>query len=129
MGIGRNTFHFTSLRGVPLQDIELIFTHENVNFAGCDSIQGGPCAKMGIPNLENDIMQFEGPVTEYSHGTSRTPAMEYAKVTHTDSSAPPKIATLRLACEALDLRARNGRGTHPPEFDPHEPYPNRYLLN
>jgi hypothetical protein len=36
VGIGRNTFHFTSLRGVPLDDIELIFTHENVNFAGCD---------------------------------------------------------------------------------------------
>lgn len=58
VGIGRNTFHFTSLRGVPLDDIELIFTHENVNFAGCDSVQGGPCSKMGIPNLENDIMQF-----------------------------------------------------------------------
>jgi hypothetical protein len=58
VGIGRNTFHFTSLRGVPLNDIELIFTHENVNFAGCDSIQGGDCSKMGIPNLENDIMQF-----------------------------------------------------------------------
>ena len=58
VGLGRNTFHFTSLRGVPMDDIELIFTHENVNFAGCDSIQGGDCSKMGIPNLENDIMQF-----------------------------------------------------------------------
>jgi len=58
VGIGRNAFHFSSLRGVPLNDIELIFTHENVNFAGCDSIQGGDCSKMGIPNLENDIMQF-----------------------------------------------------------------------
>jgi hypothetical protein len=58
IGVGRNTFHFTSLRGVPLDDIELIFTHENVNFPGCDSIQGGPCSKMGIPTLENDIMQF-----------------------------------------------------------------------
>jgi hypothetical protein len=58
IGIGRNSFHFTSLRGVPLNDIELIFTHENVNFAGCDSIEGGDCSKMGIPNLENDIMQF-----------------------------------------------------------------------
>jgi hypothetical protein len=58
VGVGRNTFHFTSLRGVPLDDIELIFTHENVNFAGCDSTQGGDCSKMGIPNLENDIMQF-----------------------------------------------------------------------
>lgn len=61
VGVGRNSFHFTSLRGVPLNDIELIFTHENVTnttFPGCDSIQAGDCGKMGIPNLENDIMQF-----------------------------------------------------------------------
>jgi len=61
VGIGRNSFHFSSLRGVPLDDIELIFTHQNVTnleFPGCDSIQGGDCSKMGIPNLENDIMQF-----------------------------------------------------------------------
>lgn len=61
VGIGRNSFHFTSLRGVPLNDVELIFTHENVTnatFANCDSIVGGDCSKMGIPNLENDIMQF-----------------------------------------------------------------------
>lgn len=61
VGIGHNSFHFTTLRGVPLNDVELIFTHENVTnatFAGCDSIVGGDCSKMGIPNLENDIMQF-----------------------------------------------------------------------
>jgi hypothetical protein len=61
VGFGRNSFHFTSLRGVPLDDIELIFTHENVTnatFPGCDSTQAGDCSKMGIPNLENDIMQF-----------------------------------------------------------------------
>jgi hypothetical protein len=58
VGIGRNSFHFTSFRGVPLDDIELIFTHENVDFPGCDSTQAGDCSKMGIPGLENDIMQF-----------------------------------------------------------------------
>jgi len=61
VGIGRNSFHFSSLRGVPLNDVELIFTHENVTgatFPGCDSISAGDCKKMGIPNLENDIMQF-----------------------------------------------------------------------
>jgi hypothetical protein len=61
VGIGQNSFHFTSLRGVPLDDIELIFTHENVTdatFPGCSASQGGDCSKMGIPNLENDIMQF-----------------------------------------------------------------------
>ena len=34
VGIGRTSSHFTSLRGVPLQDIDLYFTHENVDFAG-----------------------------------------------------------------------------------------------
>lgn len=61
IGISRNSFHFASLRGVPLNDVELIFTHENVtnqNTPGCDSIAGGDCSKMGIPSLENDLMQF-----------------------------------------------------------------------
>lgn len=61
VGVGHDSFHFTSLRGVPLNDIELIFTHENVTnatFPGCDSIVGGDCSKMGIPTIENDIMQF-----------------------------------------------------------------------
>jgi hypothetical protein len=57
-GIGRTTAHFSSLRGVPLDNIELFFTHENVDFAGCDSLNaGGDCTKMGIPNLENEIIQ------------------------------------------------------------------------
>src|SRR6185437_8444859 len=58
VGVNRNSFHFSTLRGVPMNDIELIFTHENVNFPGCDSIAGGDCSKMGVPALENDIMQF-----------------------------------------------------------------------
>src|SRR5206468_6324093 len=31
---------------------------QNVNFAGCSAANNGDCAKMGIPNLENDIMPF-----------------------------------------------------------------------
>jgi hypothetical protein len=59
VGIGRSTSHFSSLRGVDLDNIDLFFTHQNVNFAGCDSAQGGDCSKMGFPLLENDIMQFK----------------------------------------------------------------------
>jgi hypothetical protein len=59
VGIGRSSSHFTSLRGASMHDIELYFTHENVNYAGCDSAQGGNCALMGIPLLENDVMQFK----------------------------------------------------------------------
>ena len=58
-GIGRNTFSFATLRGVPMDNIELIFTHENVDFAGCDEANGGgDCTLMGIPALENEIMPF-----------------------------------------------------------------------
>lgn len=59
VGLGRSAFHFSSLRGVPLDNIELFFTHQNVDFEGCDEQQGGDCSLMGIPNLENDIMQFK----------------------------------------------------------------------
>jgi len=58
-GVGRSSAHFSSLRGIDMHNIDLYFTHENVDFAGCDSIQGGPCKLMGIPLLENDIMQFK----------------------------------------------------------------------
>lgn len=57
-GINQSNYHFESLRGVDLRDIELIFTHENVDFPGCSEESGGDCKKMGIPALENDIMQF-----------------------------------------------------------------------
>src|SRR6185312_12279577 len=37
----------------------LVFTHENVDFPGCDAANnGGDCTKMGIPTLENEIMPF-----------------------------------------------------------------------
>jgi hypothetical protein len=60
VGIGRTSSHLSSLRGVNLNDIEGFFTHENVNFAGCDSAQAGlACKLMGVPLLENDVMQFK----------------------------------------------------------------------
>ncbi|MDQ2665539.1 MAG: hypothetical protein M3Z05_05975 [Gemmatimonadota bacterium] len=59
VGIGRTSSHFTSLRGVDLRSIDLYFTHQNVDFAGCDSTFGLACKQMGVPLLENDIMQFK----------------------------------------------------------------------
>ena len=60
VGIGRTSSHLSSLRGVNLNDIEGYFTHENVDFPGCDSAQGGlSCKLMGVPLLENDVMQFK----------------------------------------------------------------------
>ena len=59
VGIGRTTSHFTSLRGMDLHNIDLYFTHQNVDFTGCDSTYGLSCKQMGVPLLENDIMQFK----------------------------------------------------------------------
>lgn len=57
-GIGRSSLRFTSLRGVPLDNIGIVFTHENVDNDACDSTYAGDCSSMGIPVLENDIMTF-----------------------------------------------------------------------
>jgi hypothetical protein len=57
VGIGHTAFHFSSLRGVPMDNISLIFTHQNVDFPGC-STPTSDCSKMGIPTLENEIMPF-----------------------------------------------------------------------
>jgi hypothetical protein len=58
VGISRTGFRFATLRGVDLHNIDLTFTHENVNFPGCDAQFGGDCSKFGIPVLENDAMDF-----------------------------------------------------------------------
>jgi hypothetical protein len=57
-GINQTNLSFTSLRGAPLNDLRLVFTHENVDFAGCSVEQNADCAQMGVPVLENDFMEF-----------------------------------------------------------------------
>lgn len=58
-GANQTNLTFTSLRGAPLSNIHLVFTHENVNFPGCSEQQGADCAQMGVPVLENDAMHFD----------------------------------------------------------------------
>jgi len=57
-GISRTSFRFATLRGVDMGNINLVFTHQNVNFPGCSQQFGGDCALYGIPRLENDAMDF-----------------------------------------------------------------------
>jgi hypothetical protein len=57
-GVSYNAFHYTTLRGVDLSNVQLVFTHANVDNPTCDSIAGQDCAPLGVPNLENDIMPF-----------------------------------------------------------------------
>lgn len=58
VGMSYNSFGYSTLRGVPIQDIPLIFTHANTDNDTCDSVAGADCAAHGIPALENDIILF-----------------------------------------------------------------------
>jgi hypothetical protein len=58
VGISRTSFSFSTLRGVNMHDIQLTFTHQNVDFPGCSAAVGGDCSKYGIPVVENDVMDF-----------------------------------------------------------------------
>jgi len=57
VGVAHSRVPFTTLRGQDMGNLELYFTHQNVNFAGCDSIQGGACSQMGLPLLENEVIR------------------------------------------------------------------------
>jgi len=57
-GISRTSFRFATLRGVDMDNIGLVFTHQNVDFDGCDAQFGGDCTLYGIPVLENDAIDF-----------------------------------------------------------------------
>lgn len=59
VGVGRTSVPFTTIRGQDLNNLELFFTHQNVDFATCDSIQGGDCTQMGLPLLENEIIHVK----------------------------------------------------------------------
>jgi len=57
-GISRTGFRFATLRGVDMGNIDLTFTHQNVDFPGCDTQFGADCSLYGVPVLENDAMDF-----------------------------------------------------------------------
>ena len=57
-GVNRSGFRFSTLRGVDMKEIHLTFTHQNVDFPGCDATFGGDCTKYGVPSFENDVMDF-----------------------------------------------------------------------
>jgi hypothetical protein len=58
VGISRTGFRFATLRGVDMHDLQLTFTHQNVDFPNCDTQFNGDCTKYGIPGVENDAMDF-----------------------------------------------------------------------
>jgi hypothetical protein len=57
VGIGQSRVPFTTIRGQDMSNLELVFTHQNVDFPGCDAAQGGACSQMGLPLLENEVIR------------------------------------------------------------------------
>ncbi len=74
IGVNQTHTQYNAIRGVPLNDLRLVFTHENItntSFPGCDSVFAGNCAKLGLPSYENDVirvnlnLQLESRVTSF----------------------------------------------------------------
>lgn len=59
VGLARTGLHFETLRGIPLDDVRLTFTHQNVDFPGCDQIFGADCTIYGVPDIENETIDFD----------------------------------------------------------------------
>ena len=56
VGANVNHLHFETLRGVSLDNVQLVFTHENVTGPACDSLVGASCNPYGVPAHENDVI-------------------------------------------------------------------------
>ncbi len=57
-GLARSGLHYTTLRGIPLDDVAFTFAHSNVDFPACDAIFAGDCTVYGVPTFENETIDF-----------------------------------------------------------------------
>jgi hypothetical protein len=58
-GLNYSRLRFSSLRGVPLDRVQLTFVHENSDFPNCDVIFGGDCSEYGFPIWEHDRITLD----------------------------------------------------------------------
>lgn len=58
-GLSYSRLSFSTMRGIPLNDLTLRFVHENSDFPGCDSIFGGDCTEYGTPQFEHDVIELQ----------------------------------------------------------------------
>lgn len=74
IGVNRTETAYNEIRGVPLNDLRLVFTHQNITNAvspGCDSVFAGNCNLLGFPTYENDVirvnlnLQIQSTVTSF----------------------------------------------------------------
>ena len=102
VGIGRSSSHFSSLRGVRLHRHRSLSSPTKTSTSpGCDSIQGGSCKLMGIPLLENDIMQFK---LEHGHQRRRQLRSTRRTACSTTSTSASSCRSRRRRCTAAATR-------------------------
>ena len=58
-GVNYSRLNFNQLRGIPLDQLELIFVHENSDFPGCNNIFQVNCAEYGLPLWEHDVITLD----------------------------------------------------------------------
>jgi hypothetical protein len=58
VGFSYSFIGFDRLRGVPLNDVDLKFVHENSDFPNCDVIFDGDCSLQGVPLFEHDVIEI-----------------------------------------------------------------------
>ena len=58
-GINYSRLHFSSLRGVPMDRVQLVFVHENSDFPACDGIFRVDCTEFGQPIWEHDLITLD----------------------------------------------------------------------
>lgn len=57
-GLARSGLSFKTLRGIPLDDVQFTFAHQNVDFPGCDELFAADCSVYGVPTFENETIDF-----------------------------------------------------------------------
>jgi len=58
VGLSRTGVRFRTLRGVDLDRLRLVFTHQNVDFPNCDAVFEGDCTLLGVPDFENETIEL-----------------------------------------------------------------------
>jgi hypothetical protein len=58
-GINYSRLHFSSLRGIPMNRLQLTFVHENSDFPPCDTIFQVDCSEFGQPLWEHDMITLD----------------------------------------------------------------------
>ncbi len=85
IGVNQTRTQYNAIRGVPLNNLQLVFAHENITnaqFPGCDSVFAGNCNKLGTPSYENDVirvnlnLQLESRVTSFFFTYGLTDAVD-----------------------------------------------------